>query len=581
MHDPAAQRAIELQMFPLESLAASQDAAEQVRLQETIKQFSDADRERVRRQAAELEKEQDAELDPSCLPTLSVNDIDPAILPLRRSTQVFSAGGHSERSARANVRVRQQPFDSNGVVYANLRLDSRHVSPHLKPYIPLLARVLGSVGAGDMGYREQALAIEQCCGGISVSVSRSASPFADSSQVHEGLMLQTYALERNFDQTLDMLHQIICAPRLDDVPRLRTLISSIAQRMSGSITRRGHSLALSDACASINVFNSSSNVAAGIPQVQFMQGLAAAGNDGAVLASEHLRELAGELLTLHAAEAAPELLVPSDEFAPGTQVPARQLDFEVPRQIAMLTTDEALLDSTYRAFEERLLSKLPVADGSAYPPQKQSVFDNAKQGKNRYLALPSNGVHFCAQAQPTFPSEDPRSAPLLILSSVLSSCYLHREVREKGGAYGAGCTVRSGALGMYSFYDPNTEATLAAFRQSIQWAADGGFEQRDLDESKLAIFADVDAPETPSSAGTQQWLNGTSDERRQARRTQLLECSAGDVQDVAAWLLDNNTGDAASVHTTIVGSDLTAGFQDRDGWVYENLSDKLDASAAE
>jgi hypothetical protein len=357
-----------------------------------------------------------------------------------------------------------------------------------------------------------------------------------------------------------------------------------------------------------------------------MQQLADAGDEGAELASQRLRELAAEVLTLHAG---PPLDEPFDLVPPDTtgsafggggggdkdDVPARQLHFERVRQQALVTADAGLLDAGVRALHDEILSQLPVADSGAYPfhadsssarggvaggvvvggrsQQQEQQQLQQRQPRQRYLALPSNGIHFCAQAQPTFCSADPRTAPLYVLSHVLSTCYLHREVREKGGAYGAGCTVRSNALAFYSYYDPHTAATLRAFRGSLEWAAGGGFTERDLQEAKLAIFADVDAPDTPQSLGTGSWIGGVADEQRQRRRTELLACSHDGVVGIARWLLDQqqqySVSDAAvsgavsgggGVNTTIVGSDATKEFQGRDGWEYEVVTKAPIADAA-
>ena len=138
--------------------------------------------------------------------------------------------------------------------------------------------------------------------------------------------------------------------------------------------------------------------------------------------------------------------------------------------------------------------------------------------------------------------------------------------------------VRSAHVDRYSYYDPNTEATLRAFRSSLEWAAsrDGGISDRDLDEAKLAIFGSVDAPETPASVGVGDWVGGVSDERRQRRRAQLLQCGADEVRDVARWLLAQEDDAHSAVHTTIVGSDSTSTFRDADGWTHENLSNLVD-----
>ena len=52
-----------------------------------------------------------------------------------------------------------------------------------------------------------------------------------------------------------------------------------------------------------------------------------------------------------------------------------------------------------------------------------------------------------AQSFRTVPYAHADAAPLLLLGQVLSTCYLHREIREKGGAYGGEllrlCNVRT------------------------------------------------------------------------------------------------------------------------------------------
>lgn len=51
------------------------------------------------------------------------------------------------------------------------------------------------------------------------------------------------------------------------------------------------------------------------------------------------------------------------------------------------------------------------------------------------------------------------------MADYLTNNQLHREIREKGGAYGAGCSVRSfkGALNMWSYQDPNILKTFNVF----------------------------------------------------------------------------------------------------------------------
>lgn len=96
----------------------------------------------------------------------------------------------------------------------------------------------------------------------------------------------------------------------------------------------------------------------------------------------------------------------------------------------------------------------------------------------------------CAESMigPTITNEDDYAA-MLILQEVITYVYLHTSVREKGGAYGAGCSVSdSGMISMYSYRDPNCDATYEQFERAVAEVIDGKFTDRELTESKLLAF---------------------------------------------------------------------------------------------
>jgi Zn-dependent M16 (insulinase) family peptidase len=66
-----------------------------------------------------------------------------------------------------------------------------------------------------------------------------------------------------------------------------------------------------------------------------------------------------------------------------------------------------------------------------------------------YFALPIQ-VNHSALCIPTIPYTHEDSPKLRVLGSLMSSCYLHREIREKGGAYGSGS--RHSFDGFFSFF---------------------------------------------------------------------------------------------------------------------------------
>lgn len=143
---------------------------------------------------------------------------------------------------------------------------------------------------------------------------------------------------------------------------------------------------------------------------------------------------------------------------------------------------------------------------------------------------------------------------LVVFGELLSSLFLHRRVREEGGAYGAGADHGNCTFTQWSFYDPHvTEVrgyccccgrplpralqltlppqTAQCFDEALQWARRREFSERDVQEALLSVFAQVDAPRAPSATGMTHFLHGITDDMRQARREQYLAVSADRVAD--------------------------------------------------
>jgi len=124
-------------------------------------------------------------------------------------------------------------------------------------------------------------------------------------------------------------------------------------------------------------------------------------------------------------------------------------------------------------------------------------------------------------------------APLSVLASLMTNKFLHREIREKGGAYGGGATYQSsGIFSFYSYRDPNTTKTLDAFDGAAKWAEKGEFSQQDIDEAKLSVFQNIDKPISPGNRGGRYFLNGVSDDTFQAHRERLFATSKDDLMRV-------------------------------------------------
>jgi Zn-dependent M16 (insulinase) family peptidase len=124
-----------------------------------------------------------------------------------------------------------------------------------------------------------------------------------------------------------------------------------------------------------------------------------------------------------------------------------------------------------------------------------------------------------------------KDAPALsVIAKMLRSLYLHREIREKGGAYGgfAAYNPETGIFAMASYRDPHIVATLNAFDGANEYIRSGKFTDEDIKEAILQVCSDIDKPDPPGPAARKAFfrsLVSLTDERRLKFKQALLTLS--------------------------------------------------------
>jgi Zn-dependent M16 (insulinase) family peptidase len=112
----------------------------------------------------------------------------------------------------------------------------------------------------------------------------------------------------------------------------------------------------------------------------------------------------------------------------------------------------------------------------------------------------STQVNFCAKAYPTVPMGHPDAAALTVLGGFLRNGFLHRAIREQGGAYGGGASHDAGiaAFRFFSYRDPRHGATLEDFDASLAWLQDTKHEWQQVEEAILGVISSLDKPASPA-----------------------------------------------------------------------------------
>jgi Zn-dependent M16 (insulinase) family peptidase len=151
-------------------------------------------------------------------------------------------------------------------------------------------------------------------------------------------------------------------------------------------------------------------------------------------------------------------------------------------------------------------------------------------------------VNFCAKAYPTVPAAHADHATLSVLAGFMRNGFLHRSIREQGGAYGGGADqdANSASFRFYSYRDPRLADTLLDFDRAIDWVLSDAHEWRLVEEAILGVISAMDKSTSPAGEAKQAFYNdlfGRTREARLAYRQRVLLTQVSDLQRVAQQYL--------------------------------------------
>jgi Zn-dependent M16 (insulinase) family peptidase len=481
---------VRLTMSPDADLGARRAAAEKERLRAIRAAMNDEQVARVIEQAQVLKARQEAEDDPELLPKVGLADI-PAELPI--------PVGHDDLVAGSPLTWFYA--GTNGLVYQQLIIDLPALDVELIDDLPFFCALLTEVGCGELDYLEAQAWQAAVSGGISARTSIRGH-INDVQHIGAYCVIGGKALARNHGSLSELLQETFLKARFDELTRLRELVSQIRALQEARVTDQGHVLAMSAATAGMGPCGALAHRWDGLEGLRRLKRL-----DDTLADQNELEAFALRLERIQTA------LLNS----------RRQL---------LVVSEEAHQESI-RAVLERGWSQFAVEEragdaGFASNPVSFAV----KQGWTT-----TTQVSFCAKAYATVPQEHADAPALTVLGPFLRNGFLHRAIREQGGAYGAGASYRpdTGAFGFSSYRDPRLAETLADFDRAVEWVATRDHEFRLLEEAILSVISDIDRPDSPAGEAIGTFfgaLHGRDAEQRRRFRRAILEVTLEDLQRV-------------------------------------------------
>lgn len=508
---------VRLTLRPDAELADRREAAETARLEQIKTRLDEEQKQAIIDRAEALEARQQQVDDDSILPCVTLEDVPPE-LHLPTATEL----------AQGKLDTTWYSAGTNGLVYQQAILELPELSEREQALLPIYTYCLTELGCADRDYRANQAYQSQITGGLHAYTSLRGSVH-DEQQVSGYLVMSGKALSVNSDKLTALMAETLQHARFDETGRIREIVAQQRARREQSITGSGHALAMMAASARFAPVARFSHLTRGLEGVRQVKAL-----DKQVQQAEALTALADELGALHERiKLAPRrfLLVAEEEH------------------------QQAMLEQLNQYW-----TGLPVADRFAalsLPATRDSV---------KQLWLTNTQVNFCACAFPTVTTGHADAAALTVLGDFLRNGYLHRAIREKGGAYGAGAGQDNGdaVFRFFSYRDPRVEGTLDDFAQAVDWLAACEDEQQRLQEAILGVISSMDKPGSPAGEAKSTYhstLFGRTPEVRQAFRERILAVTLDDLKRVAKTYLQPEKASVAVVTSQKTADTLAADFE--------------------
>lgn len=485
---------VRLTFKPDTGLEARRAAAEATRLEARRATLSDEQKRNIVERAKLLEARQRQTDDPAVLPRVGLEDV-PADLKIAEGTRAPVNGTPVDWYAQG----------TNGLVYEQVVLPLPALDDTGIDRLALLASVMTELGSGGRDYRATQALQAAVTGGLHASVSVRGS--VDSGdRISSAFVLAGKALNRNHAALASLLRETLAEVRFDEHGHLRELISQARLAAEQSVTDSGHALAMLAAASASSPSAALGHRWRGLEGIRRLKAL----DDGLAEAARPA-ELQREL------EALRDTLV---------TLPQR-----------LLVISEA---GEQEAIRGSLATTWGSAAGDATPPVFTPPFAPARL---QQAWITSTQVSFCARAYPVVPPADADAAALMVLGGFLRNGFLHRAIREQGGAYGggAGYDGDSATFRFYSYRDPRLGETLADFDRALDWLQSSDHQARALEEAVLGVIARIDQPASPAGEAQRSFyslLHGRTPEHRRAFRQAVLGVTLDDLRRVAAAHLD-------------------------------------------
>ncbi|CUX39369.1 insulinase family protein [Clostridium sp. C105KSO13] len=420
------------------------------------------------------------------IPVLNREDISREIAPI-----------YNEEKEVDGIKLLHHNVNTNGIGYVTLMFDLSEVPEEKLPYAGLLQSVLGLIDTTNYEYGDLFNEINVHTGGIGSSLEL----YADVTKVKEKEFRTTFeikgkALYPKIDVMFTMMREIMMETKLEDVKRLKEILSMLKSRLQMGFQSSGHTTAALRALSYDSPLAKFKDDTDGIGFYQLVKDV-----------EENFEERKEELIS-NLKEIAVNI-------------------FRADNMMVSYTSEEEGLEPIFEQIK-RVKTSLHEEDKTGNSP---CVIHCKK--RNEGLKT-SSKVQYVARVGNFIDHGAVYNGALQILKVILSYDYLWQNLRVKGGAYGCMSSFNRIGEGYFiSYRDPNLKRTMEVYEGIVDYLKNFTVDERDMTKYIIGTISNIDRPMTPAAKGDRSmnlYMNHVTAEMIQKERMEILEADQEDIR---------------------------------------------------
>jgi len=466
-----------------------------------------SDLEKIIKDAEALKQLQEREEDISCLPTLALDDIPPSVQKVKQTLSYDAVPAVCF----------EQP--TSGIFYLSGAAGIGSLKKYLIPLVPFFCYAFSRIGSTMRDYIEMAQCIDAYTGGIRL-FAHSRTHYSEPGSCLPFVSVNGKCLVRNMERMFEIIEELLCKFDLSDRVRLKSLLLEYRSGLESSVIKNGHRLAISLASRNFSPTSALDETWHGIHQLQTIKRVT---ED---LTDDKLESFSTDLSIIGK-----------------TFFNVSNLKFALIGEGQALSMASSLVASLKEGFS-------PEADSTTSTHEFVSPEIDVGNEIPREGWSTSSAVSFVARTFETVRMVHEDAPVLSVISKMLRSLYLHREIREKGGAYGGFSmyNTESGLFCFGSYRDPHIVSTLKVYDGASKFIRSGNYTDEDIKEAILQVCSEIDKPDAPGAAARKAFYRkiiSLTDDMREQFKEKLLTVTRNQVIRVSEKYFSESSGKQA------------------------------------